>query len=38
MTQIPPITMATRFRGFLPVVIDVVELIDFEFGVLVEPK
>ena len=23
MTQIPPITMATRFRGFLPVVIDV---------------
>ena len=23
MTQIPPITMATRFRGFLPVVVDV---------------
>jgi len=23
MTQIPPITFATRFRGFLPVVIDV---------------
>src|SRR3984957_17846450 len=23
MTQIPPITYATRFRGFLPVVIDV---------------
>ena len=23
MTQLPPITFATRFRGFLPVVIDV---------------
>src|SRR3981081_376029 len=23
MTQIPPITFATRFRGFLPVVVDI---------------